>query len=107
MNKICKFAIEDIKDKDGVYNEAKLVESCNNIIRPGMTEEEILSSIMQSALELTTESEPKWRYAASKIYIYKLYIEVNNNRVHKLFNDLLVILWYISKKMKSRNRLWV
>ena len=46
MNKICKFAIEDIKDKDGVYNEAKLVESCNNIIRPGMTEEEILSSIM-------------------------------------------------------------
>ena len=46
MNKICKFAIEDIKDKDGVYNEAKLVESCNNIIRPGMTEEEILSSII-------------------------------------------------------------
>ena len=30
---------------------------------------------------------------------------INSNRVHKLFNDLLVILWYISKKMKSRNRL--
>ena len=80
MNKICKFAIEDIKDKDGIYNEEKLIKSCSNIIRPGMTEEEILLSVMQCALELTTESEPKWQYAASKIYIYKLYKEVSNNR---------------------------
>ena len=80
MNKICKFAIEDIKDKDGVYNEEKLIESCSNIIRPGMTEEEILLSVMQCALELTTESEPKWQYAASKIYIYKLYKEVSSSR---------------------------
>ena len=28
MNKICKFAIEDIKDKDGIYNEEKLIKSC-------------------------------------------------------------------------------
>ena len=44
MNKICKFAIEDIKDKDGIYNEEKLIKSCSNIIRPEMTEEEILLS---------------------------------------------------------------
>ena len=35
---------------------------------------------MQCALELTTEGEPNWQYAASKIYIYKLYKEVSNNR---------------------------
>ena len=29
---------------------------------------------------------------------------INSNRVHK-FNDLLVILWYIGKKMKRRNGL--
>ena len=102
MNKICKFAIEDIKDKDGVYNEAKLVESCNNIIRPGMTEEEILSSIMQSALELTTESEPKWQYAASKIYIYKLYKEVNNNRGLKKQEPYSNFYDFI-KEMTTRN----
>ncbi|WP_302653938.1 ribonucleoside-diphosphate reductase subunit alpha [uncultured Clostridium sp.] len=102
MNKMCKFAIEDIKDKDGVYNEAKLVESCNNIIRPGMTEEEILSSIMQSALELTTESEPKWQYAASKIYIYKLYKEVNNNRGLKKQEPYSNFYDFI-KEMTTRN----
>ena len=102
MNKICKFAIEDIKDKDGVYNEAKLVESCNNIIRPGMTEEEILSSIMQSALELTTESEPRWQYAASKIYIYKLYKELNNNRGLKKQEPYSNFYDFI-KEMTTRN----
>ena len=102
MNKMCKFAIEDIKDKDGVYNEAKLVESCNNIIRPGMTEEEILSSIMQSALELTTESEPRWQYAASKIYIYKLYKEVNNNRGLKKQEPYSNFYDFI-KEMTTRN----
>ena len=79
MNKICKFAIEAIKDKEGIYTEEKLIESAKNIIRPAMTEDEMLSSIMQVALELTTESEPKWQYAASKIYIYKLYKEVMQN----------------------------
>ena len=29
---------------------------------------------------------------------------INSNRVHK-FNDLLLILWYIGKKMKRRNGL--
>lgn len=102
MNKICKFAIEDIKDNEGFYNEEKLVNSCNNIIRPGMTEEEILSSVMQCALELTTESEPKWQYAASKIYIYKLYNEVcknrelNDNKPYSNFYDFI-------KDMTSRN----
>ena len=80
MDKICKFAIEDIKNEHGIYNHEKLIKNCNNIIRPGMNEDEILLSVMQCALELTTESEPKWQYAASKIYIYRLYKEVSRNR---------------------------
>ena len=32
-----------------------------------MNEEEIRNSVIQVALELTTEQEPKWQYVASKI----------------------------------------
>ena len=31
MNKICKFAIEDIKDKDGIYNEEKLIKTLRKL----------------------------------------------------------------------------
>ena len=40
-----------------------------------MTENEIIKSIMQIALELTSESEPKWQYVASKLYILICIIE--------------------------------
>ena len=80
MKEICGFAVSDIRDIDGIYSAEKLMEKCNTIIRPSMTENEIIKSIMQIALELTSESEPKWQYAASKLYIFNLYKEINKNR---------------------------
>ena len=58
--------------------------SCKNIIRNSMSEEEIRSSVIQVALELTTEQEPKWQYVASKLYVERLYDEVKINRNKKI-----------------------
>ena len=38
-----------------------------------MTNEEIRDSVMQIALELTSDMEPDWQFAASKLFVLKLY----------------------------------
>ncbi|MBX7358657.1 ribonucleoside-diphosphate reductase subunit alpha [Clostridium chauvoei] len=83
--KVCELAISGIDDKEGLYNKEKLMDSLKHIIRPNMSEDEIRDSLIQVALELTTDMEPKWQYVASKIYVYKLYDEVKKNR--NLNND--------------------
>ena len=45
-----------------------------------MSEKEIRKSLIQVSLELTTDMEPNWQFAASKIYTYELYDEVRKNR---------------------------
>lgn len=84
LENVCKQAISIIKDGEEIYNKEKLIESCKNIIRPSMTEEDIRDSVIQIALELTTDKEPKWQYAAASLYVHKLYDDVRRNRkIHK------------------------
>ena len=80
LDNMCQKAIEEIDDLKGIYVKEKLIESCKNIIRESMDSEGIRDSVIQAALELTTEQEPKWQYVASKLYVYRLYDEVRRNR---------------------------
>ena len=47
-----------------------------------------MQSLIQVALELTTDMEPNWQFAASKIYTYELYDEVRENRGLNSSEDL-------------------
>ena len=53
-----------------------------------MSEKHIRKSLIQVALELTTDMEPNWQFAASKIYTYELYDEVRENRGLNSSEDL-------------------
>lgn len=86
LEKICEEAVKEIKDEEKGYTKEKLIDRCKNIIRPLMKEGQIRDSVMQIALELTTEKEPKWQYAASSLYVYKLYNKVQVSR--KTISDI-------------------
>lgn len=80
LNDLCIDAISGIKDDEGIYTEEKLLEALKHIVRQNMDENEIRKSLVQVSLELTTDMEPKWQYAAAKIYTYELYDEIRKNR---------------------------
>lgn len=88
LNELCIDAVSSIKDEEGVYSENKLLEALNLIIRDGMSEKHIRKSLIQVALELTTDMEPNWQFAASKIYTYELYDKVRENRGLNSSEDL-------------------
>lgn len=88
LNELCIDAVSSIKDEEGVYSENKLLEALNLIIRDGMSEKHIRKSLIQVALELTTDMEPNWQFVASKIYTYELYDEVRENRGLNSSEDL-------------------
>ena len=80
LQKICDYAVKGIEGENEIYTSKKLIESCANIIRPSMSNDEVRNSVIQISLELTTDSEPKWQYVASKLYIDKLYDDIRKNR---------------------------
>ena len=80
LDNICQNAVNEIDDFQGIYIKEKLVERCKNIVRESMDMNGVRDSVMQAALELTTEQEPKWQYIASKLYMNRLYDEVKLNR---------------------------
>ena len=80
LEELCRDAVCGIKDEDGIYSEDKLLASLGNIIRDGMSNNEIRKSLIQVSLELTTDMEPDWQYVAAKIYTYELYEKVSVNR---------------------------
>ncbi|MGL5084296.1 MAG: ribonucleoside-diphosphate reductase subunit alpha [Clostridium sp.] len=83
LNTICALAIKDIKDEYGTYTEEKLTLAMEHIIRPNMQESEIRDCLIQVSLELTSDMEPAWQYAASRLYVYKVYDEVKRDRKSK------------------------
>ncbi len=80
LMEICQFACNEIYSNNEDYNPLKLHKALENITRESMNENELIDAVIQSALELTTAVEPKWEYAASKLFIYNLYKEVGKNR---------------------------
>jgi len=80
LNQLCEDAISRIKDKEGIYTKERLLTAFDNIIRDGMSSSEIRKSLIQVSLELTTDMEPNWQYAAAKMYTYELYDKISNIR---------------------------
>lgn len=80
LSQLCKDAICKIKDSDGIYNEEKLLAALNNVIKDGMNSRDIRNSLIQVSLELTTDVEPNWQYAAAKIYVDELYDKIKRIR---------------------------
>lgn len=102
LNEICKIALEGIDKNREIYTEDKLIEALNNIIRPNMTNEEIRDSVMQIALELTSDMEPDWQFAASKLFVLKLYDNIKEKRgileEKNLYNNLYEFISELTEK---------
>lgn len=102
LNELCKDAICGIKDKDGIYTEEKLLIALDNIIREGMDSNEIRRSLIQVSLELTTDMEPSWQYAAAKIYTYELYDKIritrNLNKNEDLYKNYYEFIQELTEK---------
>ena len=67
LTKLCKFATSEIKKINDVYNEDKLLDALDLILRPSMTDKEITNALIQSSLEMTSEDFPLWQYASAKL----------------------------------------
>ncbi|WP_238900831.1 ribonucleoside-diphosphate reductase subunit alpha [Clostridium sp. YIM B02500] len=80
LSELCKDAINTIKDNEGLYTEDKLLDALNPIVRKDMNKREIRNSLIQVALELTTDMEPNWQYVAARAYTYELYNRVRSSR---------------------------
>lgn len=83
LRELLNYALDGIEDDKNIYTEDKLVKALDNIIRPNMKNSEILNSVIQVSLELTSDLESKWQYVASKLYVKKLYEEVSIKRNKK------------------------
>lgn len=92
LERICKEILKEIDKDQEIYTKEKLDEAAVHILRPSMTEREVRDSLIQVSLELTTDMEPKWQYVAARLYTYKLYDDVRDNRKldkgKKLYSDL-------------------
>ena len=102
LDNLCEFALEAIKDEEGIYTKERLIDALENIIRPNMDIDEIRDSLMQVSLELTTELEPKWQFVAARLYIEKLHDKVRENRGldkdKDLYSDLYDFIADLTKK---------
>lgn len=99
---ICSDALSGINKRDGIYTEERLLGALNHIIRPNMSEDEIRDSIIQVSLELTTDMEPDWQKISEKLYVYKLYDEVRNNRKLSKDNELYGNLYGFIEELTNK-----
>ncbi|EHI97172.1 ribonucleoside-diphosphate reductase, alpha subunit [Clostridium sp. DL-VIII] len=85
LEQLCKDAISKIEDRDGIYTEKRLMTALSDLIKEEMSTNEIRDALVQVSLELTTDMEPDWQYAASRVYTHTLYERVKSTR--KLANE--------------------
>ena len=99
LTKLCKFATSEIKKINDVYNEDKLLDALDLILRPSMTDKEITNALIQSSLEMTSEDFPLWQYASAKLYIYDLYESIKKVRnVDEPYSDLYDLIVELTDK---------
>ncbi len=77
---MCEDALRVIQNREDIYTVDKLNEALEHILTPDMNDNEVRDSIIQVALELTTDAEPKWINISANLYIYRLYDEIIENR---------------------------
>jgi ribonucleoside-diphosphate reductase alpha chain len=81
LSELCDIALSAISGDTEIYSKKKFTDSLEHIMRDNMGYNDMINSIIQVCLELTTEEEPKWLNGAAKLYIVKLYDEVRENRL--------------------------
>ncbi|GKX68870.1 ribonucleoside-diphosphate reductase subunit alpha [Inconstantimicrobium mannanitabidum] len=96
---LCEKYISEIKDEEGIYTFQRFMEAFESIKRKDAHIDEILNSLIQVVLELTTEMEPRWLEVAAKLYIFKLYKEVKTNRKLAEGENLYLGLYDFVKKL--------
>ena len=79
LEKICNIAFKGLEESE-IYSRNKLIEKVDRVITRSMNEKEKLDAVIQCALELTSEQEPKWQMVASRLYVKRLYQKVKENR---------------------------
>lgn len=102
IGQLCENIINELHEMYEIYDINKFYESYSNIERDNVSDEVKLDSMIQVLLELTTEEEPKWLEAASKLYIYKMYDEVRKNRNLESNDDLYRGLYDFIKELTDQ-----
>ncbi len=103
LKEICQFACKEIYEEDKKYNAERLLKVLENILREGASEKEFFQSIIQGALELTEDSNPKWEFAASKLFIQGMYKEVSENRGFEDKNTPYGNLYSLIKELTDKD----
>ena len=103
LNQLYLFALEAIKEDEGIYTKERLEEAMRLILRPNMTVDEIRDSLMQISLELTTDLEPRWQDIASRLYIQKLREKVAENRGKNKEDNIYKDFYGFIKELTDKN----
>ena len=101
LDNVLTMVVDSIRDEDGIYTEEALKDKLQYIIRDNMDEDELNNSIIKVCLELTSDMEPKWQYAAAKLYAVNLYKKVAKKRninEKDLYKDLYGFIYDMTEK---------
>jgi ribonucleoside-diphosphate reductase alpha chain len=93
LRKVAEFACEGYEG----YSAARLIKEVEMQLKDGMTTRQIQRTLVQTAIELTSISEPDWQFVASRLLAYDAYKEAAINRAYNHFGygdffDLIVEL---------------
>ena len=81
LSSLCSYACREISlNNPKLYDSKRLLKASENIIKEDSQEKELIRSMTQAALELTSDKAPLWEKAATKLYLIEIYKEVSNNR---------------------------
>lgn len=79
---VAEFACEGLSSE---YNVDRLVKEVQMQLKDGMTTRQIQRTLIQTAVELTSISEPQWQFVASRLLAYDAYKEAKLNRGYSNF----------------------
>lgn len=102
LEDICELALKDIEENEDIYTKERLIQASEHIVTENMDYDQRLEAIMQTALELTSDMEPKWQFVASKLYTLRLYGRVRTNRNLEKSKNLYKGLYSFIKELTDK-----
>jgi ribonucleoside-diphosphate reductase alpha chain len=83
LHKVAEFACKGLEEEG--YTADRLVKEVAIQLKDNMTTRQIQRTLVQTAVELTSISEPNWQYVASRLLAYDAYKEAALNRGYNHF----------------------
>jgi ribonucleoside-diphosphate reductase alpha chain len=83
LQKAAEFGCEGLEDEG--YTSERLVKEVTIQLKDNMTTRQIQRTLIQTAVELTSISEPKWQFVASRLLVCDAYKEAALNRGYHHF----------------------